>query len=91
MWTLHNIFICVLLLNVNDRVSAVSLTRDDIMIGQIFPPEISATAGEDIYLKISNPLRGQTRCSYRAPGGTNEITVNTNLKEAGGRWLNMIM
>lgn len=72
----------VLVLN---NVNAVSLTREDISIGQIFPPEIFATIGEDIYLKITQPLDGQTECSFRPPGRTNDVIVKANLMEAGGR------
>lgn len=64
---------------------AVSLTREDISMGQIFPPDIDATTGEDVYLKITQPLHGQIECSYRPPGHMNDIIVTASLKGAGGR------
>lgn len=77
--------IFIIFVNINYYIDAVTLTREDIMIGQVFPPEISATVSEDIYLKLIQPLRGQTKCTYRPPGGADDIPVNANLKDAGGK------
>lgn len=55
-------------------------TRTDVLDGLSFPYEIQLLAGEDLFIKISRPVTGQTKCEFRAPGN-NDVdveTLNTN-------------
>lgn len=47
--------------------------------GIIFPREINAIVGEDIYFKILQPLTDQTDCLYRRTGGP-DVSIPTSNK-----------
>lgn len=44
-------------------------SRQGLMNGLAFPSEIDAVVGEEIYMKIIEPVAHQTHCVYRATGG----------------------
>lgn len=44
-------------------------TRKDVWEGQIFPSRVDVVVGENIFLRILNPVANQNLCTYRAPGG----------------------
>lgn len=44
-------------------------SRQGLMNGLAFPSEIDAVVGEEIYLKINEPVAQQTHCRYRHTGG----------------------
>ncbi|XP_055298260.1 uncharacterized protein LOC129566399 [Sitodiplosis mosellana] len=44
-------------------------SRQGLMNGLVFPSEIDAVVGEEIYLKIIEPVAQQTHCHYRKTGG----------------------
>lgn len=45
--------------------------------GLIFPSEIDAIVGEDIYFKIWQPVADQTDCLYRRTGGP-DVSIPTS-------------
>lgn len=53
-------------------IQANFITRKTLMDGLIVPREIYAVVGEDISFQISEPVKDQTRCLYRMPGGKDE-------------------
>lgn len=43
-------------------------TRTDVADGQSLPYEVQLLRGEDLFIKISKPVPGQTKCEFRSPG-----------------------
>lgn len=43
-------------------------TRIDIADGLSLPYEVQLLTGEDLFIKISKPVTGQTKCEFRSPG-----------------------
>lgn len=48
------------------------LKRETVMNGLVFPREIDAVIGEEVYLKIIEPVINQTQCLYRMTGEGDE-------------------
>lgn len=44
-------------------------SRHGLMNGLAFPSEIDAVVGEEVYLKIIEPVAHQTNCHYRQTSG----------------------
>lgn len=38
------------------------------MNGLSLPYEVQLLSGEDLFIKISKPVTGQTKCEFRSPG-----------------------
>lgn len=43
-------------------------TRTDILDGLSLPYQLQVISGENVFIKISKPVSGQTNCEVRAPG-----------------------
>lgn len=43
-------------------------TRIDVADGLTLPYEVQPLSGEDLFIKISKPVTGQTKCEFRSPG-----------------------
>lgn len=43
-------------------------SRTDITDGLSLPYEVQLLQGEDLFIKISKPVTGQTNCAFRSPG-----------------------
>lgn len=50
-------------------------TNQDVSEGQAFPPHMNVIVGETLYVRIQYPVAGQTRCAYRQPRSSIDITV----------------
>lgn len=57
-------------------------TRYDIQFGQIFPRDLVVITGENVYVRMNNPVKNDTSCTYAAPNG-----VEQNVKTAQGKWV----
>lgn len=53
-------------------------TRPDIATGLSLPYEVRLLIGEDLFIKISKPVPGQTKCEFRSPGKDDVDVENTN-------------
>lgn len=42
--------------------------NNNVMKGLIFPTEIDAVVGEEVYIKLLEPVADQTQCFYRMTG-----------------------
>lgn len=52
-------------------------TRQDVSEGQAFPQQLNVILGETMYVRIQYPVSGQTRCAYRQPRSSVDVTVPT--------------
>lgn len=53
-------------------------TRTDIIDGLSLPYEVQLLTGEDLFIKISKPVTGQTKCEFRSPGNGDVDVENIN-------------
>lgn len=51
-------------------------TQSDIADGLVLPYEVQLLKGEDLFIKISRPVTGQTKCEFRSPG-EDDVDVDT--------------
>ncbi|XP_037026242.1 uncharacterized protein LOC119067401 [Bradysia coprophila] len=60
-------------------------TRTDVADGLSLPYEVQLLEGEDLFIKISKPVTGQTNCNFRSPGNDDvdveNITSNNRIKK----------
>lgn len=43
-------------------------TRSDVTEGLSLPYEVQLISGEDLFIRITRPVPGQTKCEFRSPG-----------------------
>lgn len=65
---------------VNGGVGTYYVSRHGLMKSSVFPSEIDAVVGEEIYLKIIKPVANQIHCYYRMTGGI-DIDIKTPHKQ----------
>lgn len=56
------------------------ISNNNIINGLVFPNEINAVVGEEIYLKIVQPVANQNECHYRKSGGK-DVNVRSPHKQ----------
>lgn len=43
-------------------------TRSDVTDGLSLPYDVQLISGEDLFIRITRPVPGQTKCEFRLPG-----------------------